>query len=68
MKKQQTMEINIANNKYKLKIILRTKIRITQEQFDFINKLFSEKMTKGQSISVFYQNHKDENYDFRKYS
>lgn len=54
------MEINIANNKYKLKIILRTKIRITQEQFDFINKLFSEKMTKGQSISVIYQNHKDE--------
>ena len=51
---------NVANNKYKLRIILRPKIRITQEQFDFINKLFSEKMTKGQSISVIYQNHKDE--------
>lgn len=51
---------NVANNKYELRIILRPKIRITQEQFDFINKLFSEKMTKGQSISVIYQNHKDE--------
>ena len=51
---------NVANNKYKLRIILRPKIRITQEQFDFINKLFSEKMTKGQSISAIYQNHKDE--------
>lgn len=51
---------NVANNKYELRILLRPKIRITQEQFDFINKLFSEKMTKGQSISVIYQNHKDE--------
>ena len=51
---------NVANNKYELRIISRPKIRITQEQFDFINKLFSEKMTKGQSISVIYQNHKDE--------
>lgn len=51
---------NVANNKYELRIILRPKIRITQEQFDFINKLFSEKMAKGQSISVIYQNHKDE--------
>ena len=51
---------NVANNKYELRTILRPKIRITQEQFDFINKLFSEKMTKGQSISVIYQNHKDE--------
>ena len=51
---------NVANNKYELRIILRPKIRITQEQFDFINKLFSEKMTTGQSISVIYQNHKDE--------
>lgn len=51
---------NVANNKYELRIILRPKIRITQEQFDFINKLFSEKMTKGQSISIIYQNHKDE--------
>ena len=51
---------NVANNKYNLRIISRPKIRITQEQFDFINKLFSEKMTKGQSISVIYQNHKDE--------
>ena len=51
---------NVANNKYELRIILRPKIRIKQEQFDFINKLFSEKMTKGQSISVIYQNHKDE--------
>lgn len=51
---------NVANNKYELRIILRPKIKITQEQFDFINKLFSEKMTKGQSISVIYQNHKDE--------
>ena len=51
---------NVASNKYELRIILRPKIRITQEQFDFINKLFSEKMTKGQSISVIYQNHKDE--------
>lgn len=51
---------NVANNKYELRILLRPKIRITQEQFDFINKLFSEKMAKGQSISVIYQNHKDE--------
>lgn len=51
---------NVANNKYELRILLRPKIRITQEQFDFINKLFSEKMTKGQSISAIYQNHKDE--------
>ena len=51
---------NVANNKYELRILLRPKVRITQEQFDFINKLFSEKMTKGQSISVIYQNHKDE--------
>lgn len=51
---------NVANNKYELRILLRPKIRITQEQFGFINKLFSEKMTKGQSISVIYQNHKDE--------
>lgn len=51
---------NVANNKYELRIILRPKIRITQEQFDFINKLFLEKMTKGQSISAIYQNHKDE--------
>lgn len=51
---------NVANNKYELRILLRPKIRITQEQFNFINKLFSEKMTKGQSISVIYQNHKDE--------
>ena len=50
---------NVANNKYELRILLRPKIRITQEQFDFINKLFSEKMIKGQSISVIYQNHKD---------
>ena len=51
---------NVANNKYELRILLRPKIRITQEQFDFINKLFSEKMAKGQSISVIYQNHKVE--------
>lgn len=51
---------NVANNKYELRILLRPKIRITQEQFNFINKLFSEKMIKGQSISVIYQNHKDE--------
>lgn len=50
----------VATNKYDLRISLRPKIRITQEQFDFINKLFSNKMTKGQSISVIYQNHKDE--------
>lgn len=38
----------------------RTPTRITQEQFDFLNDLFTPLMKQGQSISVIYNNHKEE--------
>lgn len=53
-------DARIATNKYDLRISSRPKVRITEEQFDFLNNLFSSLMIKGQSISVIYQNHKDE--------
>lgn len=52
-------DARIATNKYDLRISSRPKVRITEEQFDFLNNLFSSLMMKGQSISVIYNNHKN---------
>lgn len=38
----------------------RTPSRLTQEQFDYLNNLFTPLMKQGQSISVIYNNHKNE--------
>lgn len=57
---RQKYDARIATNKYDLRISSRAKVRITEEQFDFLNNLFSSLMVKGQSISVIYQNHKHE--------
>lgn len=57
---RQKYDARIAINKYDLRINSRPKVRITEEQFDYLNNLFSSLMNKGQSISVIYQNHKDE--------
>lgn len=56
---RQKYDARIAINKYDLRISSRPKIRINQEQFDYLNELFSSLMSQGQSISVIYQNHKD---------
>lgn len=57
---RQKYDARIAINKYDLRINSRPKVRITEEQFNYLNNLFSSLMNKGQSISVIYQNHKDE--------
>lgn len=57
---RQKYDARIATTKYDLRISSRPKVRITEEQFAFLNNLFSPLMAKGQSISVIYQNHKDE--------
>lgn len=57
---RQKYDARIATNKYDLRISSRPKVRINQEQFDFLNNLFSSLMEKGQSISVIYQNHKND--------
>ena len=57
---RQKYDARIATNKYDLRISSRPKVRITKDQFEFLNNLFSSLMIKGQSISVIYQNHKDE--------
>ena len=58
---KRVYKANVADIKYNDRIIKsRTPARITKEQFDSLNLLFTPLMKQGQSISVIYQNHKDE--------
>lgn len=58
---KKTYKANAAEFKYEDRIATsRSSSRITREQFDFLNNLFTPLMKQGQSISVIYNNHKDE--------
>ncbi len=58
---KRVYKASVADIKYNDRILSsRTPSRITKEQFDSLDTLFTPLMRQGQSISVIYQNHKDE--------
>ncbi len=58
---KKSYKANVAEFRYENRITTsRSSSRITSEQLSFLNNLFTPLMKKGQSISVIYQNHKDE--------
>lgn len=58
---KRVYKASVADIKYNDRIVSsRAPSRITKEQFDSLNILFTPLMKQGQSISVIYQNHKNE--------
>ena len=58
---KKSYKANTAELKYEDRMITsRSSSRITSEQLSFLNNLFTPLMKQGQSISVIYNNHKDE--------
>lgn len=58
---KKAYKANVAEFRYEDRIATsRSSARITSDQLTFLNNLFTPLMKKGQSISVIYQNHKDE--------
>lgn len=58
---KKSYKANVAELKYEDRIVTsRSSSRITSEHLSFLNNLFTPLMKQGQSISVIYNNHKDE--------
>ena len=58
---KKAYKAQVAEFKYENRIeTSRSSSRITVEQFTFLNNLFTSLMKQGQSVSVIYNNHKDE--------